>query len=60
MSEKISEKTKTDFGFVKPVLKLGFLAFTIQFIYERVMIYAVQGRDFQELYFERRKIRFQK
>ena len=46
---------KTDFGFVKLVLKLGFSAFLIQFIYERAMIYAVQGRDFQELFFKHKK-----
>ena len=55
MSEQISEKAKIDFGFVKPVLKLGFLAFSVQFIYERAMIYAVQGRDFQELFFKHKK-----
>ena len=47
MTDKISEKTKTDYGFVKPVVKLAVFAFLVQLIYERAMIYAVQGRDFR-------------
>ena len=53
MTKKTSEKMKTDFGFVKPVLKLGIFAFLLQFIYERAMIYAVQGRIWFETSFRK-------
>ena len=49
--ESISGKHKTDFGFVKPVIKLGIFAFAIRFLYEQAVIYAVQGNS-QEIYDE--------